>query len=104
MSTRPGPLGLRIAAELRAELGRQTKSRRWLAEQIGHPHNTVARWVGGETCPPVDELDHMFEALGLDLALVMSEVKYRIAAEVSGSVPPHSAVWGRRATDFHAAA
>ena len=75
MTNRPGPLGQRIAAELRAELGRQDRSRRWLAEQVGAPHNTVARWVGGDTPPPLDALDAMCRALGLSVADLLSAVE-----------------------------
>lgn len=75
MTNRPGPLGQRIAAELRAELGRQDQSRRWLAEQIGAPHNTVARWVGGETPPPLDALDAMCRALGISVADLLAAVE-----------------------------
>ena len=68
MTTTPGPLGQRTAAELRAELARQKKSGRWLAEQIGAPSGTVARWIGGETAPPLDALYAMCRALGINVA------------------------------------
>jgi transcriptional regulator with XRE-family HTH domain len=108
MSTVPGPLGVRIATELRAEMGRQNKSRRWLAEQIGAPHNTVSRWVAGETCPQIDALDQMCQALGLDIVEVMSAAKYRLALEQSSrghwehEQLPGGGVVGRRASDFRA--
>lgn len=103
MSIRPGPLGVRIATELRAELGRQNRSRRWLAEQLGVPHNTLSRWVGGETCPPLDELDRMCTALGLNVVEVMGAAKYRIEVE-RGNMPTiptqQTGGFGRRASDF----
>jgi transcriptional regulator with XRE-family HTH domain len=68
MSSRPGPIGQRIATELRAELARQNRSRRWLAEQIGQPHNTVNRWLMGESSPGVDNVDAMCRALGFTVA------------------------------------
>src|SRR5438309_1532697 len=75
MSNQPGPLGQRIAAELRAEMARQEHSRRWLAEQVGAPHNTVARWVGGDTAPPLDALDAMCRALGMSVADLLASVE-----------------------------
>ena len=107
MSTHPGPLGIRIATELRAEMGRQNRSRRWLAEQIDVPHNTVSRWVAGETCPQLDALDQMCEALGLNIVDVIAAAKYRLAMEQSGrhweAEPlPGGGIVGRRAGDFRA--
>lgn len=75
MTNRPGPLGQRIASELRAELGRQNHSRRWLADQIGLPHNTVARWVGGDTSPTLDALDAMCRALGITVPDLLASVE-----------------------------
>lgn len=107
MATHPGPLGLHIATELRAELGRQNRSRRWLAEQIDVPHNTVSRWVAGETCPQLDALDQMCTALGLNMVEVISAAKYRLTLEQSGrgweAHPlPGGGIVGRRASDFRA--
>lgn len=74
MSTVPGPLGRRTAAEIRAELGRQKKSGRWLAEQIGAPSGTVARWVAGDTPPPLDAIYAMCRALGINVADLVSAI------------------------------
>lgn len=74
MTTRPGPFAQRIAAELRAELARQEHSRRWIAEQIGVSHATVARWIGGDTDPPLDALDAMCRALGFSVADLIAAV------------------------------
>lgn len=75
MTNRPGPLGQRIAAELRAELARQRHSGRWLAQQIGAPQNTVNRWLGGETAPNLDALDAMCRALGYNVADLLTAVE-----------------------------
>ena len=88
--TRPGPLGQRLAAEIRAELGRQNKSRRWLAEQVDASHATVARWIAGETSPGVDCMDAMCKALGFSVSELLTAVQ---AQEIRG---PHR----RRATDY----
>ena len=103
----PGPIGQRVAAELRAELGRQNKSRRWLAEQINVPHNTVSRWVGGETCPPLDGLSAMCDALCIDMAELMAEAKWRNEMDQhrdDAQGPKGGGRYFRRANDFQAAA
>jgi transcriptional regulator with XRE-family HTH domain len=73
MTNTPGPLGQRTAAEIRAEIARQKKSGRWLADKIGAPHNTVSRWIGGDTAPPLDALYAMCRALGINVADLISE-------------------------------
>jgi DNA-binding Xre family transcriptional regulator len=95
MTNRPGPLGQRIAAELRAELGRQKHSGRWLADQIGAPHNTVARWIGGDTPPPLDALDAMCRALGISVGDLLLSVERN-----GGYQPvPLTSLRSRRAAD-----
>jgi len=75
MSNRPGPLAQRIAAEIRAELGRQNHSRRWLAAQIGENHVTVNRWVNGDGPVGVDSLDAICRALGITVADLLVAVE-----------------------------
>lgn len=90
MTNTPGPLGQSTAAELRAELARQKRSGRWLAEQIGAPSGTVARWIGGETSPPLDALYAMCRALGINVADIVS------AALRDGEVEPVVPIRSRR--------
>lgn len=75
MTNRPGPLGQQLAAEIRAELARQNKSRRWLAEQIDQPHATVARWISGQSSPGVDYMDDMCRALGFTVTDLLAAVQ-----------------------------
>lgn len=65
----------RIAAELRAELGRQNLSRRWLAEQIGQSHVNVSRWVNGDGGMSFDALDAMCRVLGITVADLLAAVE-----------------------------
>ena len=65
----------RIAAELRAELARQGRSRHWLAEQIGKPVTTVARWLRGPQSPGLNDLDAICQALGMSIADLLSAVE-----------------------------
>jgi transcriptional regulator with XRE-family HTH domain len=75
MDTHGRRLGQRMAAELRAEMARQGRSRRWLAETIGESHVTVGRWVKGETPMSLDSVDAMCRALGLTVADLLSAVE-----------------------------
>lgn len=90
MTNTPGPLGQRTVAEIRAELARQKRSGRWLADQIGAPHNTVSRWIGGVTDPPLDVLYAMCRALGINVADIVS------AALRDGAVDPVIPIRPRR--------
>lgn len=65
----------RIAAELRAELARQGRSRHWLADQIGKPVTTVARWLRGATSPGLNDLDASCQALDMTIANLLSAVE-----------------------------
>jgi DNA-binding Xre family transcriptional regulator len=80
-------LALHIAAELRAELGRQNRSRRWLAERIGHNHVTVSRWVNGEGGLTFDGLDAMCDALGISMPdlILRAEASLRRNEERAGA-------------------
>jgi transcriptional regulator with XRE-family HTH domain len=64
----------RIAAELRAELARQERSRQWLARQTGMPVTSIARWLRGPQSPGLNELDAMCRALGVSVADLLAEV------------------------------
>lgn len=75
MSSRPGPLAQRLASELRAEMARQRRSGRWLADQIGQPHNTVARWLSGDSNPGIDFVADMCHALGIRLTDLVYNVE-----------------------------
>lgn len=93
MTNTPGPLGQRTVAEIRAELARQKKSGRWLADQIGAPHNTVSRWIGGVTDPPLDVVYAMCRALGISVADIIA------AALRDGDLDPVVPLRRRRAAD-----
>lgn len=72
----------RIAAELRAELARQGRSRHWLADQIGKPVTTVARWLRGASSPGLNDLDAICQALGMTIASLLSAVERNGGYEV----------------------
>lgn len=72
----------RIAAELRAELARQGRSRHWLAEQIGKPVTTVARWLRGPQSPGLNDLDAICQALNMTIADLLAAVQRNGGYEV----------------------
>lgn len=56
-----------VAAEIRAESGRQRVSGRELARRIDEPVTTVSRWLRGDTPVGLDELDKIATALEVDV-------------------------------------
>jgi transcriptional regulator with XRE-family HTH domain len=74
MDAQDRSLGQRMAAEIRAEMARQDRSIRSLAEQIGESHVTVGRWVKGRSPLKLDELDSVCRALGLTIADLLAAV------------------------------
>ncbi|MDP5182134.1 helix-turn-helix transcriptional regulator [Blastococcus sp. BMG 814] len=65
----------RVAQEIRAELARQDRTRRWLAQVIGQPETTVARWLRGPQSPGLNELDAMCRALGVSIVDLLAAVE-----------------------------
>lgn len=91
-----------MAAEIRAEMGRQDRSRRWLADQIGESHVTVGRWVKGETPMSLDILDAICRALGLTIADLLSSVERNGGYEPVTTLPRRAhAVEGADAASPH---
>lgn len=74
MDAQDRSLGQRMAAEIRAEMARQDRSIRGLAEQIGESHVTVGRWIKGRSPLKLDELDSVCGALGLTIADLLAAV------------------------------
>lgn len=77
MNNTPAPMAQRIAAEIRAEMGRQNLSKRALADRIGHPHVTVSRWVNGGGGMTFDALYEICEVLGISLPELFARVERR---------------------------
>lgn len=65
MTTRPAE---RVAAEVRAELGRQRKSGSELAAALGMAQSTVSRRLLGEVPFDVDELHRIADYLGVPVS------------------------------------
>lgn len=67
-----------LAAELRAEMGRQNRSRRWLAERLGHSHVTVSRWLTDGRMP-LGALAEICAALNIDPVRLLAQVRQQAA-------------------------
>lgn len=62
----PTMLTQRVSAEIRAELGRQQKSQRWLADQLGvDPAIVSRRMIGTRYTFTTAELDRIAGILGV---------------------------------------
>ena len=62
----PSPLTQRVSAEIRAELGRQQKTQRWLAERLGYDPALVSRrMIGIRYTFTTAELDRVAGILGV---------------------------------------
>lgn len=90
MSTRPGPLAQRIAAEIRAELGRQNLTKRGLADMLGEPHVTVTRWVNGDGPMSFDAMDAICHALGVSVVDLLARAEQKRGSEVPAPRPPRT--------------
>ena len=62
-----------VAAEVRALLGRQDKSQRWLSEQTGIGAPGLSRRLKGERDFNLDELSSIATALGVPLSALLPE-------------------------------
>jgi len=63
-----------VAAELRAELARQQRSKRWMAAALHLPPSTVNRWLNGTTAFSISELDAMCRVLDVTIADLLGRI------------------------------
>jgi transcriptional regulator with XRE-family HTH domain len=90
MSNRPGPFAQSIAAEIRAELGRQHLTKRGLADMLGEPHVTVTRWVNGDGPMSFDSMDAICEALGVSVVDILRRAEESKGDAVPAPRPPRT--------------
>jgi antitoxin component HigA of HigAB toxin-antitoxin module len=57
-----------VAAEIRAELGRQDRNKAWLAAELGVSEMWVGRRLGERTAITTDDLERIAGALGVPAA------------------------------------
>lgn len=65
------PTTVRVAAEVRAELGRQKMSIRELAAKLEQPRSNVSRRLNGEQPLTIDDITAIARALGVPLAALL---------------------------------
>ncbi len=70
-----------VAAEIRAESGRQRVSGRELARRIDEPVTTVSRWLRGDTALGLDDLDKIATALEVDLVDLIRAARLQLMAK-----------------------
>lgn len=70
-----------VAAEIRAETGRQRVSGRELARRIDEPVTTVSRWLRGDTALGLDDLDKIAAALEVDLVDLIRAARLQLMAK-----------------------
>lgn len=70
-----------VAAEIRAETGRQRVSGRELARRIDEPVTTVSRWLRGDTALGLDDLDKIAAALEIDLVDLIRAARLQLMAK-----------------------
>ena len=66
-----------VAAEIRAEMGRQTVTSAALAMRLGKPKQTVHRWTAGQTPISIDDLDAICAALNLGVGELLTAAESR---------------------------
>lgn len=59
----------RVASEVRAALGRQRLTNRWLARSIGMAPTTLHARITGQRAFDINQLDAVARALGLELEI-----------------------------------
>ncbi len=70
-----------VAAEIRAEKGRQRVSGRELARRMEEPVTTVNRWLAGGSKVGLDELDKIAAALEVDLVDLIRAARLQLMAK-----------------------
>jgi transcriptional regulator with XRE-family HTH domain len=81
----PGPLGLAVSSEIRAELGRRNQSGRWLAQEAGISQNRLASRLRDEASLTLSEVELVCEVFGFDAASFIARA-WEIASSALATV------------------
>lgn len=68
-----------VIAQLNAEIGASSFSKRSLAQEMGEPYGTILRYLNGERDLPVWVLGRILEVLKVDPEKFMQRAKDRLA-------------------------
>jgi putative transcriptional regulator len=60
---------------LKAVLAEQSKTNKWLAEQLGKNETTISRWCTNEIQPSMDNLVAIAQLLGVDVRELINSTK-----------------------------
>jgi transcriptional regulator with XRE-family HTH domain len=60
---------------LKAVLAEQSRTNRWLAEQLGKNETTISRWCTNETQPSMDTFIAIAKLLGIDVRELINPTK-----------------------------
>jgi len=60
---------------IKVVLVEQSKSSKWLAEQLGMNESTISRWCTNNMQPPVDTLSEIAKLLNVDIRDLLSSTK-----------------------------
>ena len=60
---------------LKAVLAEQSKTNKWLAEQLGKNETTISRWCTNEIQPSMDNLVAIAKLLGVDVRELINSTK-----------------------------
>ena len=60
---------------LKAALGEQGKTNRWLSEQLGKSENTVSRWCANKVQPSIQQLIEIANILDVDVRTLITPTK-----------------------------
>jgi transcriptional regulator with XRE-family HTH domain len=60
---------------LKAVLAEQSKTNKWLAEQLGKNETTISRWCTNEIQPSMDNLVVIAKLLGVDVRELINSTK-----------------------------
>lgn len=94
----------RVAAEVRAEMGRQRRSGSWLARALSQSQSAVQRRLQGDTPFDLNELSAVAEALDVPVSMFVSPPEEGAVSRRRYLIPePRVAGPFRRSTDLVAA-
>lgn len=80
MATNREPLRLAIAAEIRAEMGRQSVNQSELARRIGEGQPWVNRRVKGDVALDFDDIERIASALDVPAGYLLDRLRGQLSA------------------------
>lgn len=60
---------------LKAVLAEQSRTNKWLAEELGKNETTISRWCTNEVQPPVETMVQIAQLLNIDIKELLNSTK-----------------------------